>query len=105
MSTYIYISFYSLVVIGFLIRVYFSNSTAMDFYSNKKLNWKRRCAIVFYYVVLFYSAYILVLAKNGDLTYRLFVVPVVPIVVVYLFFLDFIEVPRRFKKRKTMRKR
>lgn len=105
MSIYIYISFYSLVIIGFFIRVYFSNFIAMDFYSNKKLNWKRRCAIVYYYVVLFFSAYVLVLAKNGDLTHRFFVLPIIPIVVVYLFFLDYIEVPRRFKKRKNMRKR
>lgn len=97
MSTYIYISYYSLVVVGILIRVYFSNFIAMDFYSNKKLNWKRRAAIFYYYVVLFYSAYILVLAKNGDLTNRIYVLP---IVVVYIYFLDFIEAPRRFKKRK-----
>lgn len=98
MSIYIYISFYSLVIIGIFIRVYFSNFIAMDFYSNKKLNWKRRCAIVYYYLVLFYSAYILVLAKNGDLTYRFFVIPVMPIVIMYIFFLDFIEVPNCFKK-------
>ena len=100
MSTYIYISYYSLVVVGILIRVYFSNFIAMDFYSNKKLNWKRRAAIFYYYVVLFYSAYILVLAKNGDLTNRIYVLPIVPSVVVYIYFLDFIEAPRRFKKRK-----
>lgn len=86
MSIYIYISFYCLVIIGIFIRVYFSNYIAMDFYSNKKLNLKRRYAIVYYYVVLFCSAYILVLAKNGDLTHPIFVIPVVPIVIMYIFF-------------------